>query len=144
MPCDAVSIYTWFQHHKLDLEGHMYTNAYHSIVTQIGVLKYCCVRCNTWGTHGWTCTRELAANGGIKVTTYWLTTAGIKLGLWVGSAVWLVRWLSIDSRSVTEEQLHHEAAVSSEGEASLSMCFAVLCVILYHWKRCTMLAILTR
>ena len=25
MSCDAVSIYTWFQHNKLDLEGHMYT-----------------------------------------------------------------------------------------------------------------------
>ena len=33
--CDAVSIYTWFQHHKLDLEGHMYTNAYYYIVIQI-------------------------------------------------------------------------------------------------------------
>ena len=29
MPCDAVSIDTWFQHHKLDLEGHMYTKAYY-------------------------------------------------------------------------------------------------------------------
>ena len=33
MPCDAVSIYTWFQHHKLDLD--MCTKAYY-IVTQIG------------------------------------------------------------------------------------------------------------
>ena len=39
MPCDAVSIYTWFQHHKLDLEGHMYTEAYYYIVTQIGCLN---------------------------------------------------------------------------------------------------------
>ena len=68
---------------------------------------------------------ELAANGGVKVTTYWLTTVGIRLGLCMGSAVWLVRWLGLYSRSVTEEQLHHEAAVSSEGEASLSLCFAV-------------------
>ena len=33
---DAVSIYTWFQQHKLYLEDHMYTKAYHYIVTQIG------------------------------------------------------------------------------------------------------------
>ena len=39
MPCDAVSIYTWFQHHKLDLEGHMYTKAYYYIATQIGGLN---------------------------------------------------------------------------------------------------------
>ena len=39
MPCDAVSIYTWFQHHKLDLEGHMYTKAYYYMVTQKGGLN---------------------------------------------------------------------------------------------------------
>ena len=39
MPCDAVSIYTWFQHHKLGLEGHMYTKAYHYIVTRIRSLN---------------------------------------------------------------------------------------------------------
>ena len=39
MPCHAVSIYTWFQHHKLDLEGHMYTKAYYHIVTQTGGLN---------------------------------------------------------------------------------------------------------
>ena len=39
MPCDAVSIYTWFQHHKRDLEGHMYTKAYHYIVPQIDGLN---------------------------------------------------------------------------------------------------------
>ena len=39
LPFDDVSIYTWFQHHKLDLEGHMYTKAYHHIVTQIGGLN---------------------------------------------------------------------------------------------------------
>ena len=43
MPCDAVSIYTWFQHHKLDLEGHMYTKAYHYIVTLIEGLIYYCI-----------------------------------------------------------------------------------------------------
>ena len=75
---------------------------------------------------------ELAASWGVKATTYWLTTTGIKLGLWVGSAVWLMRWLGIDSRSVMEEQLHHEAAVSSEGEASLNLCFAIFCIILYQ------------
>ena len=37
MSCDAV--YTWFQHYKLDLEGHMYTKAYHYIVTQIDGLN---------------------------------------------------------------------------------------------------------
>ena len=36
IPCDAVSIYTWFQHPKLALEGHMYTKVYHYISTQIG------------------------------------------------------------------------------------------------------------
>ena len=39
LPFDDVSIYTWFQHHKLDLEGHMYTKAYYHIVTQIGGLN---------------------------------------------------------------------------------------------------------
>ena len=39
IPCDAVSIYTWFHHNKLDLEGHMYTKAYYYIVTQIGGLN---------------------------------------------------------------------------------------------------------
>ena len=38
MPCGAVSIDTWFQHHKLDLEGHMYIKTYYYIVTQIGGL----------------------------------------------------------------------------------------------------------
>ena len=28
-----------FQHHKLDLEGHMYTKAYHNIITQIDGLN---------------------------------------------------------------------------------------------------------
>ena len=39
MPYDDVSIYTWFQHHKLDLEGHMHTKAYYYIVTQIAGLN---------------------------------------------------------------------------------------------------------
>ena len=38
MPWDAVSIYTWFQQQKLDLESHMYTKTYYYIVTQIGGL----------------------------------------------------------------------------------------------------------
>ena len=39
MSCDAVSIYTWFQHHELDLDCHMCTKAYYHIVTQIGGLN---------------------------------------------------------------------------------------------------------
>ena len=93
---------------------------------------WCCVRHSTHGTHGQTCTVGACSQLGCKATTYWLTTTGIKLGLWVGSAVWLMRWLGIDSRSVMEEQLHHEAAVSFEGEASLNLCFAIFCIILYQ------------
>ena len=39
MPCDAVSIDTWFKHHRLNLEGHVYTKTYYHIVTQIGGLN---------------------------------------------------------------------------------------------------------
>ena len=57
MSCDAVSIYTWFQHHKLDLEGHMYTKAY-NIITQIDGLNIFLnnlfiYQCETTQTIGW-------------------------------------------------------------------------------------------
>ena len=58
MSCDAVSIYTWFQHHKLDLKGHMYTKAYHNIITQIDGLNIILnnlfiYQCETTQTIGW-------------------------------------------------------------------------------------------
>ena len=58
MPCDVVSIYTWFQHHKLDMEGHMYSKAYYYIVTQIGGLNKSLnnlfiYKCEDTQTRGW-------------------------------------------------------------------------------------------
>ena len=35
MCSDVVSINAWFHNHKLDMEGHMYTKAYHYIVKKV-------------------------------------------------------------------------------------------------------------